>query len=49
MDDLLTSYTSLMLATMNKQKKIERQRGTPVRGGASFRKGTLVREGSRKY
>ena len=43
MDDLLTSYISLMLATMNKQKKIDQQRG------ASFRKGTPVRGGSRKY
>ena len=43
MDDLLTSYISLMLATMNKQKKLEQQHG------ASFRKGTPVRGGSRKY
>lgn len=34
MDDLLTSYISLMVATMNKQKKAEQQHG------ASFRKGT---------
>ena len=43
MDDLVTSYISLMLATMNKQKKLEQQHV------ASFRKGTPVRGGSRKY
>ena len=44
MDDLLTSYISLMLATMNKQKKIEQQRGASLRRG-----GTPSRAGSRKY
>ena len=48
MDDLLTSYVSLMLATMNKQK-IDQQRGASFRKGESFRKGTPVRGGSRKY
>ena len=43
MDDLLTSYISLMLATMNKQKKNEQQRG------GSYRRGTPVRGGTRKY
>ena len=44
MDDLLTSYISLMLATMNKQKKMEQQRGASLRRG-----GTPSRAGSRKY
>ena len=51
MDDLLTSYISLMLVTINKQKKPEQQygasltKGSPARGG-SFEKGTPVRGGS---